>query len=366
MALRRDAEGALPLAVVALTDGGAELARRLAVDLEGVELWLPERLRSAAPARYFSGAVVDLLPQLFRRVRGLICIMATGIVVRALAPVLVHKASDPAVVVIDEAGRFAISLLSGHLGGANDLARQVAAFTGGTAVITTATDVNGLLAWDEAARRAGLVLEPLAHIRTLNTLLLEGKPIDLVDRRRLIAPWFAEHRAVRLQPTFAASQQSDAAGRVFVTHRLIPQPEQQPQLLLLRPRNLVVGIGCNRGTSTEEIEEVVSDVFKRAFLAWASLAVVASIEEKRDETGLTAFAARHRLTLEFHPAAALNRMAAPSPPSLHALAAVGAQGVCEPAALLASGNATLLVPKQKRGNVTVAVAETQCCSGGMT
>jgi cobalt-precorrin 5A hydrolase len=347
----------MDFAIVAITAGGARLARRIAAEAGAGEVYLPERLRQADGCRYFAQPLAALLPELFGRFRGLVCIMATGIVVRLLAPQLRGKALDPAVVVLDEAGQFVISLLSGHLGGGNELARELAELLGGQAVITTATDVNGLPAWDEVARREGLTVEPLANVVTLNSLLLQQAPIALVDRRERVARHYAELPFVLRLPNFATALQASAAGRVFVTHRHIPQAEASRDLLLLRPRDLVLGIGCNRGTSVEEIEAAVRLELQQAFLAFASLACVATIDDKADEEGITRFARRHQLPLEFHSAAALNAVAAPSPPSPHALAAVGAKGVCEPAALLSAGGGALLVRKKKVGNLTLAVAE---------
>ena len=347
----------MDFAIVAITEGGARLARRIAATAGAGEVYLPERLRKADNGHYFADPLAAVLPGLFGRYRGLVCIMATGIVVRLLAPHLRGKALDPAVVVLDEAGSFVISLLCGHLGGGNDLARELAELIGGQAVITTATDVNGLPAWDEVARREGLAVEPLANIVTLNSLLLQGAAILLVDRRNRVAGHYTDLPWVRLLPSFAAAQQAEAAGRVFVTHRHIPQVETRRDLLLLRPRDLVLGIGCNRGTSAEEIEAAVRLALQQAFLAFASLGCAASISDKSDEPGLLLFASRHGLPLEFHPAEALNAVIAPSPPSAHALAAVGARGVCEPAALLSAAGGPLLVRKKKVGNVTLAVAE---------
>lgn len=345
------------IAIVAITARGAELARRIGREAGSGEVWLPQRLRTDDGCRYFVEPVAQLLPRLFAEVDGLVCIMATGIVVRTLAPHLRGKAVDPAVVVMDEAGRFAISLLSGHLGGANELAGELAEMLGATAVVTTATDVNGLPAWDAVARRLGYGVEPVGRIKDLNSLLLRGETIALVDRPGQVAEAFAEVPGVQLHGTFAGALQSGAAGAVFVTHRLLPDLESRQNLLVLRPRVLVVGLGCNRGTPESEIHEAVAAVLEENFLAFSSVARLATIADKADEAGLLAFAGRYALPLDFHPAEALNAVPAPSAPSAHALAAVGAKGVCEPAALLAAGGGPLLVRKQKRGNVTVAVAE---------
>ncbi len=347
----------MPIAIIAITPGGAALARRLRGKLPQATVHLPAGLRTADGCEYFAEALGGVLSRLFAGGHQLICIMAAGIVVRVLAPHLRGKAVDPAVVVMDEAGQFAISLLSGHLGGANELAQEAARIAGGTAVITTATDVNGLVAWDEAARLEGMQIEPIAHIRQLNSLLLKGEKIALFDRKGRLAHYFAGTPGILPCTTFAEALQAGAAGGVFVTHRHIPGMDEQENLLVLRPRDLVVGIGCNRGTSAEEIETAVAATFDLAFLSPLSIACLATIDVKADEAGLQTFAARRGLPLELHSAEALNRTALASPPSKHALAAVGAHGVCEPTALLSAGSVSLLVKKRKHGNVTVAVAE---------
>jgi cobalt-precorrin 5A hydrolase len=346
----------MTLAICAITKGGATLARRLGTLLPEAEVWLPNKWRTADHCHYSPVGMATLLPQLYRRGYRLICIMATGIVVRSLAPQLRSKASDPAVIVLDEDGQFVISLLAGHLGGANALARQVAALLGATPVLTTATDVNGLCAWDEAARLAGLAVEPLERIRTLNSLLLQGERIALVDPEDLIADRFATTPGITLLPDCSAADHVGAIGRVFVTERLIPQLEEQKDLLLLRPRRLVLGLGCNRHTSKAEIALAVEEVLNHAGLALLAVGRIATITEKGNEAGLLAFAAELRLPLITYSGEELNRVCGPSPSSAHALAAVGAFGVCEPAALLAAEGGPLLIPKQKYGQVTVAVA----------
>lgn len=349
----------MKLAIIALTRNGARLGARLQAARPGAELFVFERFAAegGAAATPFAGELKALIARLWPHYRGFAFIMATGIVVRMVAPHLGGKERDPAVVVFDETGRFAVSLLAGHLGGANRLAVELAAAVGGTPVITTATDVNGLTAWDEAARQTGLRIEPLVHIKNLNSLLLEGGRIALVDRRGRVAPFFANTPGIEAHATFAAALQSGASGLVFVTHRLLPDLDRRPNLLALRPPDLVVGIGCNRGATADEIEAAVAGELGRAFLAFASIGRVASIEEKAGEPGLLEFAARHALPLTFFTAEQLNAVAAPSPASAHALEAVGARGVCEPAAILAAGGGPLLITKKKCGNVTVAVAE---------
>lgn len=347
----------MTLAIIAITPGGAKLARRLHQQAEEAELWLPEKFRQADESNYFDGKLADLLPRLFLRFDGLVCIMATGIVVRLLAPHIRGKDQDAAVVVCDEKGDYAISLLSGHLGGANALAEEVAELLGGQAVITTATDVNALPAFDEVARRCEMNVEPLERIKLLNGLLLDRKPIVLVDAEGKVAAAYRDIPQVNMSSSFADALTVSAEGLVFVSNRYLRQLETDDRLLALRPRNLVVGIGCNRGTPVDEIEAVVRQTLRNAFLAFASIGSLASIDAKQGEVGLLEFSEKYRLPLNFYSARQLNGVESPSPASDYVQQAVGAKGVCEPAALLASAGGRLLVKKKKDGNVTVAVAE---------
>ena len=167
--------------IVALTPAGAALGRRLQARLPGAVLWLPARLQPEYPeARPFE-SLGQIFTEAFRDKIPLVGIMATGIAVRHAAPLLQGKDSDPAVVVMDERGRFAISLLSGHLGGANALARTVAALVDATPVITTATDVQGLPAIDTMAAGLGLAIENLAMVKHIQMAWLRGQRVRIVD-----------------------------------------------------------------------------------------------------------------------------------------------------------------------------------------
>jgi cobalt-precorrin 5A hydrolase len=305
----------------------------------------------------FSGELRELLQSLWPQYDGFVCIMATGIVVRLAAPLLDGKEKDPAVVVMDDAGRFAISLLSGHLGGANELAQRCAFITGAREVITTATDVNGLPSFDMLARENGWQIEDLSRIKILNSLLLDGEEIAVVDTTGLVRPWFHGRGRLVFHETAVGALRSQAKGFLLVSNSFIPPQLQSESLLVLRPRNLALGIGCNSGTSAAEIEAVVTGQLKRLFLSSRSLACVATATAKAEEPGLLEFAHRHGLPLHCFGSDELNAVAAPSPLSEHAMKAIGAVGVAEPSAILASRGGKLLLKKVKDGNVTLAIAE---------
>jgi cobalt-precorrin 5A hydrolase/precorrin-3B C17-methyltransferase len=274
----------------------------------------------------------------------LIFIMASGAVVRTLAPLMEDKRKDPPVVVLDEKGRYAISLLGGHLGGANALAEEIASVVGGRAVITTASDVNGLPAIDLWAERQGLTVDDWSRVATIGARLVNRGELTFFSDVPLEAPW----------PFRKVDKHSDAD--IVVTNRLILVDNPLSASLTLRPRNLVAGIGCNSGTSAGEIEGAVKQAFQESGLSFLSLSAIATIDKKRDESGLVSFAKSHSLPLLTFTSDEINNVRGVAP-SEAARKATGAQAVAEPVAVLGSGNHTLLMGKKKIGNVTVAVAE---------
>ncbi|HEU0264666.1 MAG TPA: cobalt-precorrin 5A hydrolase [Geobacterales bacterium] len=349
----------MKLAIIAITRNGARLATELKNGLGQAEVYVLQKYAGQAGkgAHPFSGELSALVPTLWRDYSGLIFIMATGIVVRLVAPYLEGKDKDPAVVVMDDAGKFAISLLSGHLGGANDLAERCAFVLGARPVITTATDANNLPSFDLLAQHEGWVMDDLSRVKSLNSLLLDGEEIGVVDPTGRVRSYFYGQGKLVFHETYIAALQSSAAGHLFVTNRQLPPQVRSNRLLVLRPRNLVLGIGCNSATSVEEIEAVVMSQLKRLFLSPKSVRSVASAEAKRHEPGLLAFAEQQGVELRFFSSDELNGVSIPSPPSVHAVEAIGAIGVAEPAALLASNGGVLLLKKVKSGNVTLAIAE---------
>ncbi len=348
------------VAVIAITRNGCLLGRRLRDGLAGAELHVSRRhAGQAGPAGQLFEPfdLKRVISSLWREVDGFVCIMATGIVVRMIAPLLESKQSDPAVVVMDDAGTFSISLLSGHLGGANELAKRCAFISGARPVITTATDANQLPSFDMLAKEQGWLIDNIAGVKTLNRLMLDGERIAVVDHNGQTRSWFHGRANLTFFDTFCEALSSGAHGYLFVTNRHLPPQTLPANLLILRPRNLALGIGCNRDTPLEEIDEFVGAHLRRIFLSLKSVCCIGTAAAKRDEAGLLAFAERHAIRISFYGSHELNSVAVPSQPSPHALAAIGANGVAEPAALLASGGGRLLLKKVKSANVTLAVAE---------
>jgi cobalt-precorrin 5A hydrolase len=367
------------IAIVALTRSGVQLALQLQAQLAESVCHVPMRHRFAlSMAAQGFHKLADLMRELWSNRRAIICIMASGIVVRQIAPLLDHKSRDPAVVVVDELGRFAVSLVSGHLGGANRLAIRVAEITGGQAVITTASDVQHRPALDLIAREAGLKIENPEMVSRLARALLEDELIWVFDPDRRLEPYLQEVSNVircsspsevrpdlggqgsseQIPPSAAGEAPRSAAG-IWVSERLVPEGLC---CLMLRPANLVVGIGCNRGTAAREIVELLEHVFLREGLSPLSVRNLASIDLKADEPGLREAAHLLDVPIEFFAKEHISRVTVPSPSPVveqH----IGVPNVCEATALLSAKSpdfAALIVPKQKTANVTLAVARVSC------
>jgi cobalt-precorrin 5A hydrolase len=344
-------------AIIAITKNGARLGAALQAGIPQSRLFVIEK-HAAGDAHPFSGGLQPLVDRLWPDYGGFVFIMATGIVVRTIASLLQSKDRDPAVVVLDDAGQFAVSLLSGHIGGANALAKTCAQLTGSIPVITTATDVNQLPSFDMLAKEHGWLIEELSRVKVLNALLLEDKEIAVLDRGSAVQRYFSGKGKLIFYEDLAGALASGAEGVLLVTNRVIPPQSERDGVLVLRPVDLCLGIGCNRGTSAEEIGAVVREHLGQLDLSYRSVKCVATAKAKGDEVGLLQFAAESRLPVLLYENEQLNAVETPSPASDYALAAIGARGVAEPAALLASGGGYLLLHKVKSGNVTLAIAQT--------
>lgn len=344
------------LAIVALTSRGAALAGRLA-GLLGGAAHVPARF-PAPGATSYSGPVAALTASLWPRQSRLVLVMPVGVAVRTVAPLLADKETDPGVIALDELGRFAVSLVGGHRGGANELARDIARLLGARAVVTTASDARDLPALDLLGRDEGWVVATPAALTSVSAALVNDGRVGVFQeagsRAWLSAP---EAAALHFVATLAELAAPSFDAGVAITPRLpetLPAPVREKSVIY-HPPCLSVGAGCARGVSVDEVAAAVAGTLAAAGLARAAVRELASIDVKRDEEGLLAFARQAQLPLQFFTAAQLNEVTAPNPSEAVRLA-VGARGVAEPAALLAAGATALLVEKQVRGRVTVAVA----------
>ncbi|MGW1165255.1 precorrin-3B C(17)-methyltransferase [Streptomyces sp. NPDC002550] len=282
-----------------------------------------DRLAAAWPGRtrVYEGPVGEAVRAAFAECEQLVCFLATGAVVRLLAPLLGDKTADPGVVCVDEGGRFAVSLLGGHGGGANELAREAGELLGAEPVVTTATDSVGLAGLDTL----GLPYE--GSVATVSRALLDGEPVAL------------EAESAWPLPPLPTSPRGTYTIRL--TDRDVAPGERE---VLLRPPSLVVGVGASRGVPVEEVLGLVEGALREAGLSPRSVAELATVDAKSEEPGIVTAAERLGVPLVTYSAEELAAVEVPHP-SDAPLAAVGTPSVAEAAALVRGGE--LLVPKRK-------------------
>jgi len=354
------------LAVHAVTRGGAALGRRLADGL-AADLLVGDPVADAAPgARPFALPMREAVARTFGEYDGHVFVLAVGAAVRLVAPLLASKRTDPAVVCVDEAGRFAVAVLSGHAGGANALAEEAARVVGAVPVVTTASDAQGTLRVDLLGAELGWTLEdPAGNATRTAAAIVNGDPVLVLDEAGDGAWWPAGRPLpgnVEVARALDGRDPSRWAAVIAVSDRAARDDEVLRRAILWRPRTLAVGVGCDRGASAAAVWTAVASALEAQGLAPASVRAVATIDLKHDEAGIVALASRLGCPLRLFPAEALDGVAGIERPSAVVRRHVGTRGVCEPAALLAAGATRLLAPKQAwrdpadGRSVTVAIA----------
>ncbi|ASS76472.1 cobalamin biosynthesis protein CbiG [Tumebacillus algifaecis] len=355
-----------PYALVAITKHGVEKARELYDLLPGADLYYMSKFargdEDSKGIELFEGSVRLILPDLFARYSGIVLFISLGAVVRMIAPILQDKKTDPGVVVIDDRGQHAISVLSGHLGGANELTRHIAELIGAVPVITTASDVQKTIPVDLFGRQFGWEIESFDRATPVSAAVVNEEPVVVVQEAGERNWWqydkpLPDHiRRVTTAEALASAGEWNAA--LVITHRLLSEAEEKTLLangVLYRPKSIVLGIGCNRGTEQEEIEAVVRHTLEELGLSIKSVRNVATIDLKKDEVGLLALCTKYGWPLVTYTPDELNEISIKNP-SETVYKFTGAYGVSEPAALRSAGATDWLLEKKKSGNVTLSIA----------
>ena len=387
------------IAILAISRNGSVLAKRLATCLgDDVTLYLERRfLQDDDAGVAFDLPVRPLVQQLFGEHQRLVLFMPVGAAVRLLASCLLDKHADPAVVCVDDAGRFAVSLLSGHIGGADGLAQEVADALGATPVVTSAAHVTDTLAVDLLGREFGWQIEAEpGTVTRASAAVVNGEPVGIFQQAGE-PDWWPTDQGMPPNITRYASVESlkeaSCAAALIVSDQRSPLASRgfQPDVpvVVYRPLTLIAGMGCRRGIPVAELEELLINIFECHNLAVGSLRCIATAELKQDEPGLIQLANKFGVPLRCYTAEQLNSafnpellpetpsgredtsrpsfasggipqtnvegVSGPTPrPMVRHL--LGMWGVSEPAALLAAGMETLLVPRIKTDRATIAVA----------
>ncbi|MCL1811660.1 MAG: cobalt-precorrin 5A hydrolase [Methanomassiliicoccaceae archaeon] len=318
-----------------LTEHSCELYSKTAADAAGTE--------------EVKGPVSEWTKGSFASSDAIVFIGAAGIAVRYIAPYLKSKTTDPAIVCIDDAGRFVIPLLSGHIGGANELAKRIAEGIVAVPVITTATDIRGRFAVDSFAVKNDLHIGNMQVAKEISSLIVDDKRVGLVSEVLISGG---------IPPELDLGGNEETG--IFISHRMEKGPFRRT--LKLTPRCHVLGIGCRRGTSKENIETFVKEVLEKEDISIKSVRAVASIDLKNDEKGLLEFA----LKIKAEPVFFSSDVLASLPdkgftPSERVKKITGVDNVCERAAFAASNDGEIVLKKTSRDGMTLSIVREKVC-----
>lgn len=351
----------MKVALISFTREGAFLCRSIAAGLSsaghGCSAYGKELFAEEAGIMPLRDSLDKWAANAFTHSDALVFVGASGIAVRAIAPYVKDKTIDPAVAVVDEKGKYAISLLSGHLGGANDLARSIAGIIGAEPVITTATDVNGQFAVDEWAKKNHLRIGDRQLAKEISAAILNGETVG-------VSSDFPIEGSLPEQLCNTEEQTASAAGRApdrdihpKIGFRISIYEEDGPfeKTLHLIPRTVTVGIGCRKGASMEAVEELLEQVLKEQRISVKAIEKICSIDIKKEEAALKQLADKLGVPLQFFSAAELEQLEGGFSASTFVNQITGVDNVCERAAVLGS-RGELIVRKQALNGVTAAMA----------
>lgn len=325
----------MKLAIITLTVQGEKLARQLSHKLENDPTVLKVDL--------YHKQVKATLKEIFNKYDCILGIMASGIMIRSVCPLIKDKTSDPAILIIDERAKHIISILSGHLGGGNSFTEKIAELTGAEPVITTATDVNGKIGIDALAHKYFMEVNNPSNILQINRALVNGKNVELRVPQRF--EYLFEDELVK--NSYDPGLSSDKIEATFKDTKIT-----------LTPLKIVVGIGARKGISRKVVLDAVRQACSDLDIPPGRIDLVATAEPKKDEAGILEAAEKLGVELEVVSLEQLKDIEHEEiSESTFVMKTFGVPGICEPAALLAAGNkASLIYRKTSFNKVTVAVA----------
>ena len=334
----------MKLAIISVSDKGQELAKRLSQKIDSDSTIIKCDMYHKNVKRYF--------PILFYEYDAIIAIMASGILIRSIAPLIESKTTDPAVLNIDDNGNFVISTLSGHLGGANDLTVKIAGLLDATPVITTSTDVNNKLGIDVLAKDLYLSIDNTKEILFFNKAILEGREISLTVNPDKNFKYLFE---------YLNNNTFEINVSIYYSSKVNPDEIQvtlDGHEMILRERKIVVGIGCRRGKECEKIHHGLVESLNDLKLIPSRVNMLASAEIKKDEEGILELSEKLDVPVYFVELDKLKLFKSRDVArSEFVYSKFGIYGVCEPSALIMAGiDSKLIYKKTSYDGVTIAVA----------
>lgn len=338
----------MKISLISFTQNGANLGHLLSMFLDDqgydTSVFTAGEYAKGIKTEAINKSLREWTKEQFEKAGGIVFIGATGIAVRAIAPFIEDKLTDPAILVIDEKGKFVIPLLSGHIGGANELAHKIAIHLGTIPVITTATDINQMFAVDLFAKKNNLYISRMDYAKAISATILNGKQVG-----------FASEFPVSGFLPDNIMDKNDCDYGISIS--LNEKKELFEKTLILIPKIITLGIGCRKGKTADEIENVVLEVLGLNRISPHSISKVASIDLKKEEVGLLEFCDRLNLKLITYSAEMLEKVDGIYSESDYVKSVAGVGNVCERAAILSSGNGIMVQKKYAKNGVTVCIAK---------
>ncbi|WP_428326160.1 cobalt-precorrin 5A hydrolase [Nitrosopumilus sp.] len=343
------------ISVLAITKNGINIGQNLKEIFPEWTIFAPSKLSNQNDSiTWYSEPTSEKIVELFKNNDALICLFSLGAVIRLIAPQLKDKKTDPAVIVIDDKINFVISVLSGHIGGANELTEKIAEKLKAQPVITTAADVNKTIAVDLVGRDFGWKIEDDSNVTRISAHMVNEEPIgifqDAGERN-----WYKQlPKNVSKYNTIEELKNSKSKANLIISDKII-EDDLTSESVIYRPPSLVIGIGLHWDTSKETIKEGINDCLKKFKLSSKSIAKLVSIKKPEDVQGLIDVGKEMEIPVECIEREDLAKVTAPNP-SDTVKAFEGTSSVSEAAAILVS-NGKLIVEKQKfPPNLTIAIA----------
>lgn len=344
------------ISVLAITKNGIDIGLKLKNIFPTWQIFAPAKFSTKeAKINWYDETAAVKIAELFNTNDALICLFSLGAVIRLIAPHLKDKKTDPAVIVIDDKVNFAISTLSGHLGGANELAEDIAKKLGATPVITTAADVNKTIAVDLVGKDFGWRIEDDSNVTRISAHMVNEEKIGVYQDVGNKKWWNGDlPKNVTVFPTLDSLKHSGSKAYLIISDKIIDK-DIMNNAVIYRPPSLVVGIGLHADTSKEKIRDGLDTCFKKFGLSQKSIAKFVSIKKPQDVIGLVEIGKEMEKPVEYMEREDLATIPAPNPSEI-VNAFEGTPSVSEAAALKASGG-VLVVEKQKfPPDLTIAVA----------
>ncbi len=329
--------------VVAFSTNGCRTALRVKDALEGEDVRLFSKTSSdSLGLEAIEGKTSEWTGRSFEECDAIVFVGAIGIAVRYIAPYVKRKDRDPAIVCLDELGRWTVALLSGHIGGCNALTERIATAIGSEPIITTATDLNGRFSVDTFATLNGLRIMSLAKAKDASARILDGRFIGL-------------HSEIEIIGKVPDGLTVCDSGEFGIC--ISPDPGSKPfgSTLNLVPMDIVLGVGCKRGTDPDKLKEFVRRKLSEMGIAPERVGAVASIDLKKDEAAILDLASSLRAPVTFHTSDELNSLEGEFSSSGFVRSVTAVDCVCERSAALVSGGRDFLLRKTAENGMTLAV-----------